>query len=95
MLPYAASVHNVYATLAYLYLQMMLELANSHPEVHRQLLEGMHVIGRSDCYWAGLSSDFIIEQVLMRSIKTTGGLRQGRGMMETKRLVWPLSPLAC
>ena len=69
MLPYyAASGYNVYAKSAYLYLQMMRELVNSHPEVHKQLLEGMHVIRRSDHYWAGLSSDLVIEQVFMRSI---------------------------
>ncbi|CAC5381252.1 unnamed protein product [Mytilus coruscus] len=33
-----------------------------------------HVIRRSDKFWAGLSSDLVIEQVLMRSLKTTGGM---------------------
>ena len=71
----------------------MRELENSHREVQRQLLEGMHA--RSDHYRMGLSSDVIIEQVLMRGIKTTGGLTEGRGMMETQRLVWILSTLTC
>ena len=35
---------------------------------------------RSDRYWAGFSTDLVIEQVLMRSIKTTGGLTRGRGI---------------
>ena len=55
----------------------------------------MHVIRRSDRYWAGLSSDLIIEQVLMKGIKTTGGLTRGRGMSEVQRLVWLLSMHAC
>ena len=53
------------------------------------------VIRRSDRYWAGLSSDLVIEQVLMRSVKTTGSLTRGRGLTETQRLVWLLSMPAC
>ena len=41
-------------------------------------------------YWAGLSTDLVIEQVLMRSIKSTGGLTRGRGMAEIQRLLWLL-----
>ena len=52
------------------------------------------VIRRSDCYWAGLSSDLVIEQVLMRSMKTNGGLTRGRGMTEQQRLI-SLSMPAC
>lgn len=49
----------------------------------------------SNRYWAGLSTDLIIEQVLMRSVKTHGGLTRGKGSTETQRLVWVLSMLAC
>ena len=55
---------------------------------------GYHVIRRSDRYWAGLSSDLIKEQVLMRNLKTSGGLTRGRGMSKTQRLIWLLSMLA-
>ena len=41
--------------------------------------------------WAGLSSDLIIEQVIMQRVKTTGWLTRGRGFSETQRLVWLLS----
>ncbi len=54
----------------------------------------MHVVRRSDQYWAGLSTDLIIEQVLMRSVKTTGGLTHDRGMTENQRLVLLLSMLS-
>ena len=54
-------------------------------------LRGYHVIRRTDRYWDGLSSDLVIEQVLMRSLKTSGGLTRGRGLSETQRLVWILS----
>ena len=31
------------------------------------------------------------EQVLMRSLKTSGGLRRGRGMTELQHIIWLLS----
>ena len=37
----------------------------------------------------------MIEQVLMRSVKSQGGLTRGRGMNEIQRLVWLLSMPAC
>ena len=92
MLPYfAAAGHNLYTKSAYLYLQMMYELEHVHPDVHNKFMQGLHVIRRSDRYWAGLSSDLVIEQVLMRSLKTSGGVTRGRGIGETQRLVWLLS----
>ena len=53
------------------------------------------MIRRSNRLWAGLSSDLVIEQVLMRSLKTSGGLTRGRGMTENQRLLWLLSRPAC
>ena len=52
-------------------------------------------IRRSDRYSAGLSADIIIEQVLMRSLKTTGGITRGSGITESQCLVWLLSTSAC
>ena len=62
-----------------------------HPDVFLAFKNGLHVVRRSERFWAGLSSDLIIEQVLMRSVKTTGGLTRSRGFSETQRLVWLLS----
>ncbi len=53
------------------------------------------MVRRSDRFWAGLSADLIIELVLMRSMKTSGGLTRGRGMTEQQRLVWVLSMPVC
>ena len=53
------------------------------------------MVRRSDRFWAGLSPDIITEQVLMRSIKTHGGLTGGKGMTENQRLVWVLSMPVC
>ncbi|XP_073243634.1 uncharacterized protein [Porites lutea] len=96
MLPYfAAAGHTLYTKSAYIYCQKMPDLPNTHPQVNRSFLNGLHVVRRSDRFWAGLSTDLIIEQVLMRSVKTTGGLTRGRGMSETQRLVWLMSMPAC
>ena len=50
-----------------------------------------HVIHRSNQYWAGLSSDLVIEQTLMRSLKSSGGLTHGSGMTEEMQALWTLS----
>ena len=36
----------------------------------------------------GLTSDLMIELVLMKSIKTSGGLSRGREMDEVNPLIW-------
>ena len=41
------------------------------------------------------SPDLIIEQCLMRTLKTAGALTRGRGFTETQRLIWVLSMPAC
>ena len=95
MLPYfVASGHNLYGKSAYIYLQHIMRLQEKHPEVYWHFSNGLHVVRRTDRFWAGLSADLAIEQVLMRSIKSTGGLTRGRGMTETQRLVWMLSTSA-
>ena len=92
MLPYfVASGHNLYTKCTRTYLQEMKKLQKDESPVYTAFKNGFHVIRRSDRFWAGLSSDLVIESVLMRSLKATGGLTRGRGMSETQRLVWLLS----
>ena len=55
----------------------------------------LHVVRRSDRYWAGLSTDLAMEQVLMHSVKTCRGLTRGQGMSESQHLIWLLSMPAC
>ena len=96
MLPYfAAAGHNLYTKCAYIYLTQMINLQYVHPEIHALFCNGYHVIRRSDRYWGGLSTDLVIEQVLMRSIKSTGGLTRGRGLGSSQRTLWLLSMPAC
>ena len=93
MLPYfAASGHNSYTKSAYMYLQTMQSFKDDHPVVHDLFQAGYHVVDR---YWGGLSTDLVIEQVLMRSVKSQGGLTRGRGMNAIQRLLWLLSMPAC
>ena len=95
-IPYlAAAGHNLYTKSIQVYLQNMLQLEQSNPDVYHSFTAGKHAIRRSDHFWAGLSTDLVIEQVLMRSIKTTGGLTRGRGMTESQRATWLLSMPAC
>ena len=91
----AASGHNHYTKSARVCLQRMSKLKNDHPDVYQQFQEDIHVIRRSDSQWAGLSADFVIQQVLMRSIKTSDGLTRGRGMTKQQRLMWVLSMPVC
>ena len=73
----------------------MSQLEEQHPDIYQQFQEGLHVVRRSDRLWAGLSTDLVIEQVLMRSMKTSGGLTRGRGMTGQQHLVWVLSMPVC
>ncbi|KAJ8876146.1 hypothetical protein PR048_024055 [Dryococelus australis] len=73
--PYlAAAGHNHYTKATYIYLQQMTGLGIEHPDIHHEFHEGKFVVRRSDRFCAGLSSDLVIEQSLMRSLKGVGGL---------------------
>ena len=73
----------------------MAELETKHPTLHKMFTDGFHVVRRSDRYWGGLSTDLTIEQVLMKSLKSTGGLTRGSGMTELQCASWVLSMPAC
>ena len=69
MLPYlAACGHKLYTKSVYLYLQDMLQLEDTNLEVNDHFLQGHRVMWRSDRFWAGLSLDLAIEQILMKSM---------------------------
>ena len=80
---FADTGHINYAKSPRLYLQLMYQLPTDHPWLYHCFIEqGFHAVRRSSRYWAGLWTDLIIEQVMMRSIKGRGGLTRGRGMTE-------------
>jgi hypothetical protein len=84
----AASGHNNYAKCARLYVQEMTNLPSSDPWLHEQLSSGRHTVRRSDRHWSAISTDLAIEQVMMRSIHSRGGLTHGRGFTESVRQTW-------
>ena len=49
---------------------------------------GYHCIRRTDRYWAELWLNLVIEQCVMRPIKSNRDLTRGRGMSETTRNLW-------
>ena len=75
MLPFFdAAGHNLYMKSGYIYLQQITELQETTPEIYQHFTMGNHVVRRTEKFWARLSTDLVIEQVLMRSIKSVGGL---------------------
>ena len=53
-------------------------------------LRGLLTIHRSDKFWNELSSDLVIEQTLMQSVRTYRGLTRGCGMDGLQRSIWQL-----
>ena len=56
---------------------------------------GYHAVRRSDRYCTGLWTDLTIEQVMMRSIKSRGGLTRWRAITVTVILLWVYSMHKC
>ena len=50
--------------------------------------KGYFTINRTASRWAGVWSDMTIEQTLMRSIKSSGGLTRGRGITDSVLAKW-------
>jgi hypothetical protein len=88
---FAAAGHSNYLKSAYHYVQQMLALEEREPTVHNLFSQGLHVVRRTDQFWAGLSPDLVIEQTLMRTLKGRGGLTHGSGMDVNNITHWTLS----
>ena len=90
---FAAAGHNLYAKSAYIYLQTMQRLPESHPEIHRNFLQGNHVIDRV----IGSEQDYLQTWSLNKYLasKQAVGLTSSGGFSEVQRLVWLLSMPAC
>ena len=86
---FAARGHFNYAKSTRLYLQMIQELPDTHPWLYEQFaIHSFQSVRRSDRAWAGIWTDLAIEQILMRALKSHGGLTRGRGFTESVRLTW-------
>ena len=58
-------------------------------------MDGNHVVRRTEQLFVCISTDLAIKQILMRSIKSNGGLTRGTGLGEDERLVWLMCMPAC
>ena len=63
----------------------------SNEWLRNQFEAGRRAVRRSNRFWAGIWSDLVTEQTLMRSIKCTGGLTRGQGFGENVRNLWTMS----
>ena len=63
----------------------------TYPNLYEHFQNGLNVIHRSDSFWAGLSTDLVIQQTLMHTLKTSGRLTRGSGMTERQRAIRILS----
>ena len=67
----------------------MLDSEKNYPWSYHQFNEkGFHCIRQKDKFRAGLWTDLVIEQTMMRSIKSLGGLTRGREMDESRWKIW-------
>lgn len=86
MIPYLhAAAHLNYAKSAHLYYQDMVTLQDRMDphEYMKFTTDGYFTIRRSEKFWSGIWSNMSIEQVLMRSMKSYGGLTRGRGVSDS------------
>lgn len=89
MIPFFhASGHFQYAKCAHLYVQDMVALQSNHSQVFKEFADkGYFTINRTGSRWAGVWSNMTIEQTLMRSMKTSGGLTR-RGITNSVIAKW-------
>ena len=93
---FAATRHINHAKSSRLYLQLTMQLLSDYPWLYQCFIEkGYHTICRSSRFWAGLWTDLTIEQVMIRSIKSHGGLTSGRVLTESVCLQWVYSMHKC
>lgn len=97
MIPiFYATGHNNYAKCSQLYIQQMQKFQNNYPEYYRDFTEnGLFTIRRSKKFWSGIWTDMVIEQSLMRAMKTTGGLTHGRGFSVSSLARWIAGMSVC
>ena len=88
---FAATGHRNYAKCSRIYIQEINDWIASNEWLRKHFKEGRHAMRRSNRFWAGIWSDLVIEQTLMRSIKCAGGLTRGRGFGENVRNLWTMS----
>lgn len=64
-------------------------------DAYKKFTSGVFTIRRTEKFWSGIWSDMTIEQTLMRSMKTSGGLTHGRGITPSTLAKWVKSTPVC
>lgn len=93
MLPFFhASGHFLYAKSCHLHLQYMFTLKNKMNWVgyERFTMKDFFTIRRLNKFWSGIWTDMTIEETLMRTMKSVGGLTHGRGITPGILTKWTL-----
>ncbi|CAH2086035.1 unnamed protein product [Euphydryas editha] len=90
MLPYFhAGGHFLYAKSAHLYLQDMLKLEETmDQQAFENFKNGFFTVKRTEKFNSGTWTDMVIEQSLMKSMKTEGGVSRGRSTQESVLCKW-------
>nr|CAI5830022.1 unnamed protein product [Callosobruchus analis] len=91
MLPFFHAAGN-YTSSARFYVQDMRQLYTKMNVLeYRKFTSNCYLTIRRSCkQWFGIWSDMPIEQTLMRSMKSTGGLTRGRGITDSVLSKWIL-----
>lgn len=97
MIPiFYATGHINYAKCAHLYVIQMQKLESlDSSEYENFVTKGLFTIRRTNKFFSGTWTDMIIEQSLMRAMKTQGGLTQGRGLIDSSLARWISSMSSC
>ena len=98
MLPFFhAAGHMAYARYAHLYVQQMENLHNVLPveEFKKFNEQGFFTVRRTEKFWSGVWTDLVIEQDLMRVLKSAGGLTHGRGLSDCSLTKFVLAQPLC
>ena len=79
-----------YAKSSQVYLQTMEDLEEKMPSENFNFFShnGYFTIRHTSKFWSGVWSDMTIEQVLMRAMKTNGGLTRGRQISDSTFGQW-------
>lgn len=74
----------------------MEELETECPWLYQRFShKDFHCVRGIDKFWTGLWTDLIIEQTMMRSLKSLGGLTRGQGIGENTRNLWVATLHSC
>ena len=84
----SATGHFSYTKSAYLYLHFMVNLKSTNKNIPETFQVGKFVVWPTSKYWAGLPFDLVIQQVLMRSLKSTRRLARGAGISNVTRFIY-------